>query len=236
MKVALIGYGKMGKTIEKIGVQEGFDFVEIIDQGENIAKLLEKDIDVAIEFTQPLSAFKNIKFCLENNIKVISGTTGWVDQLPEMEKICIESNGTFLYASNFSVGVNLFFEMNEWLAQKMANLDFQPEMLEVHHSEKKDSPSGTAITLAHGIIKNHPDIKEWTNEKTTNDHQVGIISERKQNVPGTHAVSYTSDQETIEMTHTAHDRSVFAQGVLKVAKWISDKNGFLSMSDFINNH
>ena len=155
MKAALVGYGKMGKIIERLGSKEGIEFTKIIDQGDDISNLREQYIDIAIEFTQPESAFENIRFCLESNIKVISGTTGWLSRLPQIKEICEMNNGTFLYASNFSVGVNLFFELNEWLAQKTASLGFIPEMQEVHHTEKKDRPSGTAITLAEGTMKNY---------------------------------------------------------------------------------
>ena len=235
MRVALIGYGKMGKAIEKSGTAKGFEFVSIIDKNDDPASLVAEKIDLAIEFTQPTSAFENIKFCIENGIKVISGTTGWLDMLPAVKEKCMEYNGTFLYASNFSIGVNLFFELNEWLAKKMSKLEFEPEMLEIHHTEKKDSPSGTAITLAEALIKNHQKIECWVNEKSTDHQKLGIISQRKPNVPGTHTVTYSTNQETIEITHTALDRNVFAEGVVKVAKWIQNKRGFLTMSDFLNN-
>ncbi|MDE0472879.1 MAG: 4-hydroxy-tetrahydrodipicolinate reductase [Ekhidna sp.] len=234
MRAALVGYGKMGKAIEGLGLRDGVEFVEIIDRGVQISSLKDQDIDVAIEFTQPESAFDNIKFCLESNIKIISGTTGWLSRLQKIKKICDDTNGTFLHASNFSVGVNLFFELNEWLSKKTAFLNFMPEIEEVHHTEKKDSPSGTAITLAEGTIKNYPNINSWINEKSTNHQKLGIISERKPNVPGTHTVTYSSNLETMKITHVAHDRGVFAEGVVKAAKWINSKSGFLTMSDFIN--
>lgn len=235
MRAALIGYGKMGKAIEKLSLSHGVHVVATVDKKDDPTSLIEKKVDVAIEFTQPESAFHNIKFCIENDIKVISGTTGWLDRLPEIQKLCLENSGTFLYASNFSIGVNLFFQLNHWLAEKMRSLDFTPEILEVHHTEKKDSPSGTAITLAEGVIKNNPIFEGWVNEKSADHQKLGIISERKPNVPGTHTVTYSSMLETIEITHTAHDRSVFAEGVVQVAKWIQNQRGFLTMSDFINN-
>ncbi|MBC6400131.1 MAG: 4-hydroxy-tetrahydrodipicolinate reductase [Ekhidna sp.] len=235
MKAALVGYGKMGKAIEQLGLKDGIEFTEIIDREGDISILKNQNIDLAIEFTQPEYAFENIKFCLESNIKVISGTTGWLSRLPEIKKICNDTHGTFLHASNFSVGVNLFFELNEWLAKKMAALDFTPEIREVHHTEKKDSPSGTAITLAEGTIKNYQEISSWINEKSTDHQKMGIISERKHNVTGTHTVTYSSKLEKIAITHEAQDRSVFAQGVIKAAKWVRSRSGFLTMSDFINN-
>jgi len=231
----LVGYGKMGKAIEQLGLKDGIEFTEIIDREGDISILKNQNIDLAIEFTQPEYAFENIKFCLESNIKVISGTTGWLSRLPEIKKICNDTHGTFLHASNFSVGVNLFFELNEWLAKKMAALDFTPEIREVHHTEKKDSPSGTAITLAEGTIKNYQEISSWINEKSTDHQKMGIISERKHNVTGTHTVTYSSKLEKIAITHEAQDRSVFAQGVIKAAKWVRSRSGFLTMSDFINN-
>lgn len=225
----------MGKAIEQLGLKDGIEFTEIIDREGDISILKNQNIDLAIEFTQPEYAFENIKFCLESNIKVISGTTGWLSRLPEIKKICNDTHGTFLHASNFSVGVNLFFELNEWLAKKMAALDFTPEIREVHHTEKKDSPSGTAITLAEGTIKNYQEISSWINEKSTDHQKMGIISERKHNVTGTHTVTYSSKLEKIAITHEAQDRSVFAQGVIKAAKWVRSRSGFLTMSDFINN-
>jgi len=234
MKAALIGYGKMGKAIERLGLADGFIFTEIIDREDDISNLKAQDVDVAIEFTQPEAAFENIRFCLESNIKVISGTTGWLGRLPEIKEICANTNGTFLHAANFSVGVNLFFELNEWLAKKMDTFDFVPEVREVHHTEKKDSPSGTAITLAEGIMKNYPGLNSQINEKSTDPLKLGIISERKQNVLGTHTVTYSSNLESIKLTHKALDRSIFAEGVIKVARWILSESGFLTISDFIN--
>lgn len=236
MNIALIGYGKMGKAIEQIALKAGHTISCIVHSSDDLSSLTQESIDVAIEFTQPESAFDNLSFCINNGIPVISGTTGWIDQLPEIEKQCREKDGTFLYTSNFSIGVNLFFELNEWLAKKMAQLDFTPSMKEIHHTEKKDSPSGTAITLAEGIIASQPAISEWINEESTDRKKLGIVSERTPNVPGTHTVSYSSPLESIDITHTAHDRSVFAQGVVKVGKWIHKKKGVFTMSDFINDN
>ncbi|WP_420578077.1 4-hydroxy-tetrahydrodipicolinate reductase [Ekhidna sp.] len=236
MNIALIGYGKMGKAIEQIALKAGHTISCIVHSSDDLSSLTQEIIDVAIEFTQPESAFDNLSFCINNGIPVISGTTGWIGQLPEIEKQCREKDGTFLYASNFSIGVNLFFELNEWLAKKMAQLDFTPSMKEIHHTEKKDSPSGTAITLAEGIIASHPAISEWINEESTDRKKLGIVSERTPNVPGTHTVSYSSPLESIDITHTAHDRSVFAQGVVKVGEWIHKKKGVFTMSDFINDN
>ncbi|SNS79534.1 dihydrodipicolinate reductase [Ekhidna lutea] len=236
MKIALIGYGKMGKAIEQIALGEGHTIDFIIKSPKDLAHLAPNSVDLAIEFTQPESAFQNLSHCLKNQIPVISGTTGWLDQLTEIETFCKEKNGTFLYASNFSIGVNLFFELNKWLAEKMAQLEFRPAIKEIHHTEKKDSPSGTAITLAEGITASHPLLTSWVNEESTDHKKLGIVSERIPNVPGTHTVSYSSPLESIEITHTAHNRSVFAQGVMKVGEWIHSKKGVFTMSDFINDN
>lgn len=235
MNIALIGYGKMGKAIEREATSSGHTIVCIIQPGDEISDLQKSNVDLAVEFTQPESAFNNLSYCIKNNIPVISGTTGWLHKLSEIEKLCLSNNGTFLWASNFSIGVNLFFELNKWLAAKMAQLNFKPSILEVHHTEKKDSPSGTAITLADGIIGSNQTIEGWVNDESTDHKKLGIVSERKPNVPGTHTVSYSSSLESIDITHTAHDRSVFAQGVVKVGEWIYKKKGVYTMSDFINN-
>lgn len=232
----MIGYGKMGQAIERIAARNGHEIIVRINAGDSLNELLSSEIDIAIEFTEPQSAFSNLKFCLDHQIPVISGTTGWLDKIEEIKRICKDTNGTFLYASNFSIGVNLFFEMNEWLANKMQSLDFQSAITEVHHTEKKDSPSGTAITLAEGILKYSKEKSGWINEKSTDHKKLGIVSERKPNVPGTHTVSYSSSLESIEITHTAHDRNVFAEGVVKVAEWIHSRKGVFTMSDFINDN
>jgi 4-hydroxy-tetrahydrodipicolinate reductase len=233
MKIALIGYGKMGQTIEQIALANGHTISHKISEGE-IDQLLENKPEVAIEFTQPESAIQNITFCIENGIPVISGTTGWQKEYDSIANLCNLKNGTFLHASNFSIGVNLFFEFNNWIAKKMNKMSFTPSMIEVHHTEKKDSPSGTAITLAEGIISNIDQLDSWTNEETTDHKKLGIVSERVANVPGTHTVTYSSKLESIELTHTANDRSVFAEGVVKVAEWIHTKKGVFKMTDFLN--
>ncbi|WP_420319253.1 4-hydroxy-tetrahydrodipicolinate reductase [Ekhidna sp.] len=236
MKIALIGYGKMGKAIEQLALQSGHSIIAIIKSQQDLNLISDSNVDIAIEFTQPESAVENITYCLNAGIPVISGTTGWNNDLGKIQDLCNKKNGTFLYASNFSVGVNLFFEMNKWLAHKMAHLAFTPALKEIHHTEKKDSPSGTAITLAEGIISSKPSISSWINEQSTDHKKLGIVSERIPNVPGTHTVSYSSPLESIEITHTAHDRNVFAEGVIKVAEWIHTKKGIFTMSDFINDN
>ncbi|MFH6982435.1 4-hydroxy-tetrahydrodipicolinate reductase [Marinoscillum luteum] len=238
MRIALIGYGKMGKSIEQIARTRGHQISYIIDQDNHsdIQKISPDNTDIAIEFSQPSSAFDNITTLLSNKVKTMAGTTGWLDRYDEVKALCTRTNGTFLYASNYSVGVNLFFELNEWLAKKMSQLeDFVPEMVEIHHTEKKDAPSGTAITLAEGIQKNDPSVKKWVNESSEDHHTLGIISKREANVPGTHTVTYRSPLETIEITHVAHDRKVFAEGVIKVAEWATNQTGILSIREFLNN-
>lgn len=233
MKIALIGYGKMGKAIEQIALANGHSISHKIGESE-IHQLLNSKPEVAIEFTQPESAVKNISFCVEHGIPVISGTTGWQNEYDSIVALCISKNGTFLHASNFSIGVNLFFEFNNWIAKKMDKMNFTASMIEVHHTEKKDSPSGTAVTLAEGIISNIDQLESWTNEETTDHKKLGIVSKRVPNVPGTHTVTYSSQLESIELTHTANDRSVFAEGVVKVAEWIHTKKGVFKMTDFLN--
>ncbi|MEP1094300.1 MAG: 4-hydroxy-tetrahydrodipicolinate reductase [Cyclobacteriaceae bacterium] len=234
MNLALIGYGKMGKAIGKIAEGKQHTISHIIKNSEQLSVLKNNKPDVAIEFTQPESVFENLTFCLKNNIPVISGTTGWLERYEDVATICRENRGTFLHSSNFSIGVNLFFELNEWLADKMAKLDFSCELEEIHHTEKKDSPSGTAIKLAVGIQSKNPIVQGWTNEISTDHTKLGIVSKRIPNVPGTHTVSYSSKLESINIEHIAHQRSVFAEGAVQVSEWIKNKNGIFTMSDFIN--
>ncbi len=233
MKIGLIGFGKMGKAIERIAGGLGHTISQSIDDPEKLDSLLTNPPEVVIEFTVPSAAPQNIRFCLENNLPVISGTTGWNEVYDEMVQLCRDRNGTMLHASNFSIGVNLFFELNRWLASKMSRLDFNVNIEEVHHTEKKDSPSGTAISLAEGIVSENEKLTGWEADPT-DQSKIRIISRRLPNVPGTHTVSYESAMETIDIKHEAHNRDVFAQGVLLVAEWIKDKKGVYSMGDFMN--
>lgn len=236
MRIALIGYGKMGKSIEQIALSRHHSISFIIDQdnADDLQKITSENTDIAIEFSQPSSAYKNIHSLLSQSVKTIAGTTGWLDHYQEIVDLCLSKKGTFLYASNFSIGVNLFFELNEWLADKMSKLEgFYASMEEIHHTEKKDAPSGTAITLAEGIQKQNSSIKSWINEETSALDKLGIISKREGKVPGTHTVTYSSPLETIEITHIAHDRKVFAEGVIKVAEWATNQTGILSIQDFL---
>lgn len=236
MRIAIVGYGKMGKAIESIAKNRNHIVSYIIDQDNrsDLAKITSDNTDIAVEFSQPSSAFENIQTLISNGVKTIAGTTGWLDRYDEITGLCNSKKGTFLYASNFSIGVNLFFELNEWLAKKMNGLEgFYPAMEEIHHTEKKDAPSGTAISLARGIIQNSSGIEKWVNKASNSENEIGIISLREPNVPGTHTVKYSSPLEIIEIKHTALDRKVFAEGVIKVAEWATNQIGILSIKDFL---
>jgi 4-hydroxy-tetrahydrodipicolinate reductase len=232
MKILLLGYGKMGKAIEAIALERGHEIVGRIDES-NLDQIPAR-ADVAIEFSQPEGAYKNIRFCLENGIPVVCGTTGWLNKKAEVEKLTQTCNGTFFYASNFSIGVNLFFTLNEQLAKMMSRLpQYDIGIDEVHHTEKKDAPSGTAITLAEGVLKNNSTKKNWVKTETTNKQDLLITSFRIDQVPGTHTVKYNSPIDDIEIRHTAHSREGFARGAVMVAEWIQGKKGVLSMEDFL---
>ena len=237
MRIALLGYGKMGKTIEKIAIEKGHEIVLKTDKDnpEDISHLNEHAVDVAIEFTQPDAAFENIRHCIEAGVPVVSGTTGWLQRKGEIEAYCQEKNGTFFYASNFSVGVNIFFKLNKFLAKMMGHYpEYNIAMEEIHHTEKKDAPSGTAITLAEGIIENIPRKKKWAQPPDGTGESIGITSKRIDQVPGTHTITYHSVIDTVEIIHTAKTRVGFASGALMVAEWVKDKKGTLTMDDFMN--
>ncbi len=231
MKIALLGYGKMGKAIEKIAIEKGHEIILKVDKEATDFDIT--NADVAIDFSIPNAAFNNIKKCLRNNVPIISGTTGWLDNYDQAVTICKENNGAFIYASNFSLGVNIFFQLNEYLATMMRNLSqYTIEMEEIHHTQKLDAPSGTAISLAEGIIKN-TEKKGWQLDKAETN-QIPITAKRIENVPGTHTIAYTSEVDTIEITHTAHSRQGFALGAVVAAEWIVGKTGVFSMKDVLN--
>lgn len=237
MKVAIVGYGKMGKAIEQLALEAGHEISMIIDADNtsDLDKISPDNTDVAIEFSQPETAYDNIATLLNKGVKVVAGTTGWLDKYDQVIDLCDKKQGTFLYASNFSLGVNLFFKLNEWLANEMNNLEgFKATMEEIHHLQKKDAPSGTAITTAERILSRSKNYSSWVNESTDDKGVLPIISLREENVPGTHTVTYSSPLETIEVKHIAHDRKVFAQGVVKVAEWVAGQQGVLTISDFLN--
>jgi 4-hydroxy-tetrahydrodipicolinate reductase len=237
MNIALLGYGKMGHAIEEIALQRGHNIVLRIND-LNLNDLTKENIrkaDVAIEFTNPESAADNILFCLDNHIPVISGTTGWLDQLKKIEEKCKASDGSFLYASNYSIGVNIFFELNKKLAALMKDhIEYEIQLEEIHHTQKKDAPSGTAITLAEEIIRTSAVKTNWVNNPNEKENELSIISKRIEDVPGTHSVKYASPVDEIEIIHTAHNRTGFAKGAVLAAEFIVDKKGVFSMKDVLN--
>ena len=230
MKIALLGYGRMGKSIEAIALNRKHTItLKISDKSEDYDFT---NTDVAIDFSIPSVAVYNIKKALDAGIPVISGTTGWLDQYSEVLKYCEEKNGTFLYASNFSLGVNIFFEINNRLSQLMGGLpEYTAEIEEIHHTQKLDAPSGTAITLAEHIIE-HTKYKNWTLEQPKSD-EINIEAKRIEGVPGTHEITYNSEIDSISIKHTAHSRQGFAMGAVIAAEWIKDKKGVFSMKDVL---
>ncbi|MES2863428.1 MAG: 4-hydroxy-tetrahydrodipicolinate reductase [Bacteroidota bacterium] len=230
MKIALLGFGKMGKVIENIALERGHQIVLRKGSSDSFDGLL--DADVAIDFSVPDSAVNHISECLNNNIPVISGTTGWLENYNQMVNLCQEKNGSFIYGSNFSLGVNIFFELNDYLAKMMKNLsDYNVSMEEIHHTQKLDAPSGTAISLAEGIIKN-TDYTNWTLENPS-ANQIHIDAKRIENIPGTHSVFYDSKVDQIEIKHTAHSREGFALGSVIAAEWLIGKKGVFTMKDVL---
>lgn len=236
MKIALIGYGKMGKAIEEIALKNGDEIVLKISSSNKDLFTIEniKQADVAIEFTNPHSAVDNIKKCIDAGVPVVCGSTGWLKQFDEIVNYCKQKKGCFLYASNFSVGVNIFFEVNKLLAELMSKQeDYNVTMEEIHHTQKKDAPSGTAITIAEQIMQKISSKKEWLNKETEDKNQLQIISKRIENIPGTHKVLYHSYADDIEIIHTAHNRSGFASGALQAAKFVIGKKGIFGMNDVL---
>ena len=236
MKIALLGYGKMGHVIEEIALKRGHELVLKIND-QNLGDLTQDNIkkaEVAIEFSNPESAVSNILFCLNENIPVVCGTTGWLSELKKIEEQCHKTNGSFLYASNFSIGVNIFFEINKKLAALMKpHTSYNVSLEEIHHTQKKDAPSGTAITLAEQIVSSGRK-SNWINSETENEKELSIISKRINEVPGTHSVKYFSAVDDIEIIHTAHNRKGFAEGAVLAAEFIVDKKGIFSMKDVLN--
>ncbi len=231
MKIALLGYGRMGKTIEQIAVQKGHEIVLKIDKSN-----VDYDItlaDIAIDFSIPSAAFNNIANCINNNIPVVSGTTGWLDKFNDITTLCKTKKGSFIYASNFSIGVNIFFKLNEYLAEIIAHLNnYQVSIEEIHHTKKLDKPSGTAITLAEDILK-HSSKENWSLNVTNNKNEIPIVSKRIPDIPGTHSIKYESAEDTIEIKHTAHTRDGFALGAIIAAEWLVDKTGVFTMKDVL---
>ncbi|WP_372755512.1 4-hydroxy-tetrahydrodipicolinate reductase [Mariniflexile sp.] len=232
MKIALLGYGKMGKTIEQIAIKRGHTVVLTVDkddEGYDITKA-----DVAIDFSIPTVAFNNISNCINNNVPVISGTTGWLENYDNAVALCKEKKGAFIYASNYSLGVNIFFELNKTLAKMMSTLkQYKVTMEEIHHTQKLDAPSGTAISLANDIIANNANFEQWKLDESA-EKTIPIVAKRIAEVPGTHTVNYESEVDTITIEHVAHTRQGFALGAVIAAEWIVGKTGVFTMNDVLN--
>ena len=236
MKIALIGYGKMGKAIEEIALSKGHEIVLKIDANNTLDFTKEniQKADVAIEFTGPHSAFENISKCIHWGKPVVSGSTGWLDHFEKAKKLCEEKKGCLLYASNFSIGVNLFFEINKQVAALMEPYEqYNVSMTETHHTEKKDAPSGTAISLAEQILAQIGRKKKWVNEASSEASDLIIRSERIDPAPGTHTIHYNSPIDSIEITHTAHTRKGFASGAVLAAEFANQKIGIFTMKDVL---
>ncbi len=236
MRILLVGYGKMGKAIEQVALQRSHHIAYRISSSNatTLATINPKTVDVALEFSQPATAYSNICQCLSKNIPVISGTTGWLDKKEALHAYCKAHQGTFFYASNFSIGMNILFKVNAYLAKLMNPFsEYEVALTEEHHLEKKDMPSGTAITLAEGIVQNMNRKKMWEMAPKQQENSVGVTAARRQDVPGTHTITYTAPLDTLALKHTAHSREGFALGAVLVAEWLQDKQGILGMEDFL---
>ena len=232
-----MGYGKMGKVIERVAQSRGHNIVARIDldNRQEFDNLSASQIDAVIEFSHPSSAFQNVESCLEKGVPVVCGTTGWLEQKPNIEALTIKNNGAFFWSSNYSIGVNLFFELNKKLAQLMSpQKQYSVSTTEIHHTEKKDSPSGTAITIAERIIENYPEKTQWINNEIPAENEVAIWSAREGKVPGTHIVKYISDIDQIEISHVAHGREGFALGAVIAAEWIVGEKGVFGMKELLS--
>lgn len=237
MKIALIGYGKMGKAIEQIAVERGHEIVLRITTSEknSLTNGDLKKADVAIEFTRPESAVENIMSCFSSGTPVVCGTTGWLTRLKDVKDTCLEKDQALLYASNFSIGVNLFFAINKYAAKLFSDHpDYSVSIEEIHHIHKLDAPSGTAITLAENIISEHQHLNTWALETAASSAELPIHAIRTGEVPGTHTTFFKSDIDTIELKHTAHNRKGFAHGAVVAAEWIQGRKGCYTMQDVLN--
>jgi 4-hydroxy-tetrahydrodipicolinate reductase len=237
MKIALLGYGKMGRAIEEIAINKGHEIVcrVGIENLEDKTTDNIKKADVVIEFTGPESAYDNIRFCIDAGVPVVSGSTGWLDKFEKIKEYCDKKNGGFLYASNFSVGVNIFFALNKKLAELMSgHPEYEVDMKEIHHTQKLDAPSGTAITLAEQVLEKIGVKKKWVNQPSASKDELVIISERTDPAPGTHVINYRSEIDDISITHTAHSRKGFASGAVLAAEFLNKKRkGIFSMQDVL---
>ncbi len=236
MNILLLGYGKMGKVIEQTALSRGHQIVGKIDisNRHELVRFSKQNVDVAIEFSAPEAAYQNLRWSLAQGIPTVCGTTGWLEHLPEISAICAANDTAFFYASNYSIGVNLFFRLNKQLAKLIAPYNqYNVSTTEIHHTEKKDAPSGTAITLAEGLIELLPNKTEWVNEAKSTENQIPIVSLRQGTVPGTHVVRYDSVVDSIEIQHVAHSREGFAVGAVVATEWLKDRKGTFGMDDLI---
>ncbi len=237
MKIALFGYGKMGKEIESIAIQRGHEITLKVNSETQLSEISLEQVDVVIEFTKPSLALNHIEFCLNYSKPIVVGTTGWNESLLRVEDMVEKNSGSLLHASNFSVGVNLFFELNKHLAKLMGNhSDYSAAIQEIHHLQKLDAPSGTAITLAEGILENHSNYNDWKlkDQNPPAVHQLEIEAVRTPDVPGTHVVSYISEIDQIEIKHVANNRKGFALGAVLAAEFLLHKKGMYTMKDVLN--
>lgn len=231
MNIALLGYGRMGKVIEQIAIERGHTIV--LKTTRDTTKINLSNVDVAIEFSIPSAAVNNLSNCFIQNTPVISGTTGWLEKYDEMVNLCNTNKGALIYGSNFSLGVNIFFELNKQLAKMMSTFgQYKIDMEEIHHTQKLDAPSGTAITLAEGIIENTSKT-DWKLDAADKDTDIAIVAKRVEGVPGTHTVDFSSKVDSIEIKHTAHNRDGFALGAVIAAEWIHGKTGVYTMKDVL---
>jgi 4-hydroxy-tetrahydrodipicolinate reductase len=236
MNILLLGYGKMGKVIEQTALSRGHHIVGRIDinNRHELATFNNQNVDVAIEFSAPEAAYQNLKWSLAQGIPTVCGTTGWLQHRPEINAICADNDTAFFYASNYSIGVNLFFRLNKHLAKLIAPYNqYSVHTTEIHHTEKKDAPSGTAITLAEGLIEHLTNKTDWVNEAESAENQIPIVSLREGTVPGTHVIRYDSVVDSIEIQHVAHSRAGFAMGAVVAGEWLKDRKGVFGMDDLI---
>lgn len=236
MNILIIGYGKMGKMIEQLAKERGHNIVGIMDVNDTFESVKTKKIDVAIEFTTPQSAFNNIKTCIQNNIPIVVGTTGWYEKFDEVKLLINEYNGSLMYATNFAVGVYLFRQLNIFLAKQMRNFtNYTPSVTEIHHIHKLDAPSGTAITLAEELIKENSNLSSWKLNEVANDKELKITSIRQGEEFGTHIITYESEEDIIEIKHKAKSRRGLALGAVMGAEFLFDKKGIYSLDDMLKN-
>lgn len=236
MNILLLGYGKMGKVIEQIALSRGHQVVGKIDvtNRHELDTFSRKNVDAVIEFSAPEAAYENLKWCMKKGLPTVCGTTGWLQHRPEIEQLCQENGAAFFYASNYSIGVNLFFRLNKYLAKLIAPYpQYSVHTTEIHHIHKLDAPSGTAITLAEGLIEHLQAKTEWANRADVAENQIPIVSLREGEVPGTHVIRYDSDVDRIEIQHVAHNRQGFALGAVVAAEWLAPRAGVYGMDDLL---